>query len=243
MPSLSVVHAWPSRARKVAPALSSPPKPSVPSTRPGTNHLKPTGTSRTSRPSARRDAVDERARHQRLADRGARRPAGAVGVEVVDGDGQIVVGVHQPRARRDDAVAIGVGVVPERDGETIAQREQAGHRVGAGAVHPDLAVVVERHEREPRVDGLVDHLEIQAEALGDAGPVLDAGAAHRVGAELDAAARDRVDVDDLGQILDVGGQEIVDPRRGRGCAPGRRRRAARARCRRAARWRAPRWRW
>src|SRR4030095_6287190 len=53
MPSLSVVHTVPSRRRKLAPALSSPPKPYEPSSRPGTNHLKPTGTSARVRPSAR----------------------------------------------------------------------------------------------------------------------------------------------------------------------------------------------
>ena len=52
-PSLSVVHAVPSRRRKLAPALSSPPKPSEPSSRPGTNHLNPTGTSYRRRPSFR----------------------------------------------------------------------------------------------------------------------------------------------------------------------------------------------
>ena len=50
MPSLSVVHAEPSSARKLAPALSSPPKPTEPSMRPGTNHLNPTGTSHRRRP-------------------------------------------------------------------------------------------------------------------------------------------------------------------------------------------------
>ncbi|RYY99295.1 MAG: alpha-D-glucose phosphate-specific phosphoglucomutase, partial [Comamonadaceae bacterium] len=44
-PSLSVVQTLPSRRRKVAPALSSPTKPRLPSCRPPTNHLKPTGTS------------------------------------------------------------------------------------------------------------------------------------------------------------------------------------------------------
>ena len=44
-PSLSVVHAEPSRRRKEAPADSSPPKPNEPSISPGTNHLNPTGTS------------------------------------------------------------------------------------------------------------------------------------------------------------------------------------------------------
>ena len=51
MPSLSVVQAVPSLRRKLAPALSSPPKATDPSMRPGTNHLKPTGTSHSRRPS------------------------------------------------------------------------------------------------------------------------------------------------------------------------------------------------
>ena len=41
MPSLSVVQTVPSLRRNDAPALSSPPKPNEPSTRPSTNHLKP----------------------------------------------------------------------------------------------------------------------------------------------------------------------------------------------------------
>ena len=50
-PSLSVVHTVPSRRRKLAPALSSPPKQQEPSKSPATNHLKPTGTSESRRPS------------------------------------------------------------------------------------------------------------------------------------------------------------------------------------------------
>ena len=60
MPSLSVVQTLPSRRRKDAPALSSPPKPSEPSNRPSANHLKPTGTSNNVRPSllATRSSMD-----------------------------------------------------------------------------------------------------------------------------------------------------------------------------------------
>ena len=47
---MSVVHTEPSRCRNDAPALSSPPKPTEPSSRPGTNHLNPTGTSSSVRP-------------------------------------------------------------------------------------------------------------------------------------------------------------------------------------------------
>ena len=51
IPSLSVVQAVPSFLRKLAPADSSPPKATDPSMSPGTNHLKPTGTSHRRRPS------------------------------------------------------------------------------------------------------------------------------------------------------------------------------------------------
>ncbi len=58
---MSVVHTRPLRRRNDAPALSSPPKPNEPSSRPGTNHLKPTGTSTSRRPnpSATRSIIRE----------------------------------------------------------------------------------------------------------------------------------------------------------------------------------------
>ena len=64
MPSLSVVQVLPSRARKDAPADSSPPKPISPVRSPGTNHLKPTGTSTSvrPRPAATRSIMDEETR-------------------------------------------------------------------------------------------------------------------------------------------------------------------------------------
>ena len=51
MPSLSVVQTVPSFRRKLAPALSSPPKQIEPSSKPGAKYLKPTGTSVSRRPS------------------------------------------------------------------------------------------------------------------------------------------------------------------------------------------------
>ena len=65
MPSLSVVQVEPSIRRNDAPADSSPPNPNDPSISPGTNHLKPTGTSTIglprplSSPAATRSIIDE----------------------------------------------------------------------------------------------------------------------------------------------------------------------------------------
>jgi hypothetical protein len=61
MPSLSVVQVVPSLRKKEAPADSSPPKTTSPLSKPGTNHLKPTGTSSTlrPRPATTRSIIDE----------------------------------------------------------------------------------------------------------------------------------------------------------------------------------------
>ena len=219
MPSLSVVHTVPSRRRNDAPADSSPPKPTEPSSSPGTNHLKPTGTSHSRRPSDVGDAVDHRRRHERLADRRVGTPAVAGAVEVGDGDGEEVVGVHQAVGRHD-AVAVAVGVVAGRDVERRPLVDQRGHRVRRRAVHADLAVPVERHEAPRRIDERVDDREVEAVALGDRGPVVDARAAERVGADVHAGGADGVEVDDVRQVVDVRAEEVV--RLGRGAGAGER---------------------
>ena len=58
---MSVVQTDPSWRRNEAPALSSPPNPTDPSSSPGTNHLNPTGTStsRRSSDSATRSIMDD----------------------------------------------------------------------------------------------------------------------------------------------------------------------------------------
>ena len=83
-----------------------------------------------------------------------------------------------------------------------------GHRVGAGAVHADLAVVIDRHEGEGRVDRRVHDGDVQAVDGVDRLPVGRGGAAERVHAQLEAGAADGVHVDDVAQVLDVGQDEI-----------------------------------
>ena len=98
------------------------------------------------------DAIDQAAADQRLADGRRRRPVGAMREQVVDGHGQVVIRIHQADRRRDDAVAVGVGIVGEGDAELILEADEPGHRVGARAVHADLAVVIDGHEGERRID-------------------------------------------------------------------------------------------
>ena len=122
-------------------------------------------------------------------------PLAPAAEQVLDADREVVVGVHQPRRRRDDAVAVGVGVVGEGDVEAVRDVAQARHRVRRRAVHADLAVPVERHEAEGRVELVVDDLELEPWRSAIALPVAQARAAERVDAEPQARAADRVEVD------------------------------------------------
>ena len=98
IPSLSVVHAVPSMRRNDAPALSSPPKPSEPSSSPSTNHLNPTGTSTRRRP----DPVATRSMMLLLTTvLPTAAPAGQsrrCREQVRDRGRQVVIGIHQARA-------------------------------------------------------------------------------------------------------------------------------------------------
>ena len=184
MPSLSVVHTEPSRRRNDAPArlLAAEADRAVEQARDepleADRHL---DELRPSQP-ATRSIIEEDTSVLPIAASGRPvRPRAAV--EVVDRDREVVVGVHQPAVGGDDAVPVGVGVVAGGDVVVVLALDQRGHRVRRGAVHPDLAVPVQRHEPPRRVDQRVDHGQVEAVPLGDLAPVVDARAAERVGAD------------------------------------------------------------
>ena len=85
-----------------------------------------------------------------------------MGEQVANRDSQVMVGVHEPHRLGDDPVPVGIGVVAEGEVEAVLELDQAGHRIGARAVHANLAVVVERHEPERRIDRRVGDGDIQA---------------------------------------------------------------------------------
>ena len=65
-------------------------------------------------------------------------PLGAMGEEVLDADGEVVVGVEEAGGAGDDAVAVVVGVGGEGYVVFFFVGDHGGHGVGAGAVHADL---------------------------------------------------------------------------------------------------------
>ena len=95
------------------------------------------------------------------------------------------------------------------------------HRRGRGAVHPDLAVPVQRHETPGGVDEQAnDHGEVEAVPVGDLAPVGHRRTAPSGSAPMRTPCADRVDVDDVWQVVDVRAEEAVC--RGRGPRPGER---------------------
>jgi len=175
MPSLSVV-----QARAVLPQEGRPPrspraKPNRAVQEASTNHLKPTGTS--ARPPAEvlRPRGRSSARDERLADRGVRSPAGAVGGRGTRSRPRVVVRVSggpaagvrcrggpcRRRCRR-----------PRRSDPS--RPDEGSHRVRGRAVHPILPSPVEGHDRR-RWRSTTGFTTSRADPvpLGDPGPIID----------------------------------------------------------------------
>ena len=132
-----------------------------------------------------------------------------MGEEVLDADGEVVVGVEEAGGAGDDAVAVVVGVGGEGDVVFVLVGDDGGHGEGGGAVHADCAVPVAGHEAEGGVDVGVEDFEGEFVLLGDAGPVVDAGAAEGVDGEFESGGGDGGEVDDVGEVVDVGGDVVV----------------------------------
>ena len=171
------------------------------------------------------DPVDHARADERLADAGVRRPVVAVRVEVLDRHREEVVGVEEPAVLGHDAVPVRVGVVARRD---VVRRvaghlpDERGHRRRRRAVHPDLAVPVERHEAPRRVDPRVDDRQVEMVPFRDRRPVVDARTTQRVGADPDPCVADRGQVEHRRQVVDVRAEVVVRRRRRRRAGPGQR---------------------
>ncbi len=132
-----------------------------------------------------------------------------MGEEVLDADGEVVVGVEEAGGAGDDAVAVVVGVGGPGDVVFVFVGDHAGHGVGAGAVHADAAVPVEGHEAEGGVDVGLRICNDGSVLFGDAGPVVDAGSAEGIDGEFEGGVAEDVEVDDVGEVVDVGGDVVV----------------------------------
>ena len=75
------------------------------------------------------DAVDHGAADERLADLRICWPLRTRLEEILNGDGEIVVGIHEAGGRRHDAMAVEIGIVAESDIKLVLQADKACHGV------------------------------------------------------------------------------------------------------------------
>ena len=115
-----------------------------------------------------------------------------------------MIRIHQAERRRDDAMAIGIGVIAKGDLKTVLQSDKAGHRIRTRTIHANLAVVIQGHEAKRRIDLRIHHRKIEPVTLGDLLPISQCRAAERIDTDLDLSRMNRFHVDDRSQILDVG---------------------------------------
>jgi len=109
-----------------------------------------------------RDAIDHAAAHERFPDRAVRPPFRPVRQQIVDRDGEVIVRLHQAGGRCDDAVPIRIRVIGECEAILVLQADKPRHRVGARTIHPDLAVMIDCHERKRGVEHRVDDGNVQS---------------------------------------------------------------------------------
>ena len=96
---------------------------------------------------------------------------------------------------------------------SIFQADKPSHRVRAGTVHADLAVVVDRHERESGVNGRINYDDVQSIKRIDRLPVGACGSTQGVDCKLQLGIANRVHVHDILEIANIGQHEILLMRR------------------------------
>ena len=217
-PSLSVVHTVPSRRRKLAPRFSSPPEAERTVEKPQARTIcKPTG-------------VSHNATQFQLAHNPVDHATGRLRVLLTAEAADQSQAMRQQIKNADRQKMVGIRPLPA-DGVTMPWRSESGSfakatrywsfkptslaiAYGTGAVHANLAVVIDRHERELRIDARIHHLDLQPVDLVDRRPIMDRRAAERINGHREIGGANRIHVDHVAKIIDVGEQEVVLMRRG-----------------------------
>ena len=131
-----------------------------------------------------------------------------MGQQIIHAHTQEMVRVHQAGGI-DNTVAVSIRVVRQCDIKLIAGIQQVGHGRGAGAVHTDTTIVIRWHKCKGRVEGFVYHRQVQAFILSQRLPDWQGRAAHRIGAQLQCAVANSIQIDHLFKLRDVFSNVIV----------------------------------
>ena len=91
----------------------------------------------------------------------------------------------------------------------VAHPDQPRHRIRRRAIHPDFSVPIHRHEAERRIDRIADDGGVKAVALDDGLPVAHRRSPQGIDTDLHAGGADRLHVDDIGKVSDIGRDVIM----------------------------------
>src|SRR5258708_11442041 len=119
-----------------------------------------------------------------------------------------MIWVHQPSGWCDDSMPVGVWIVGECDAVFVLESDKPGHRIRAGTVHANHAVVIDGHERKCRVDDWIHNGNVQLVFSIDGFPIRSGSASKRVDAKLEAGATNRIHINDISQVADVRHDEV-----------------------------------
>ena len=103
---------------------------------------------------------------------------------------------------------VDVSIIAPGNVEPVLERDQAGHRVRAGAIHADLAIVIERHEAKGRINLWIDDLDIQSVKLGNRLPVSNGGTTQGIDSDPQIRLADCFHVDDFAEVGNIRRHQI-----------------------------------
>src|SRR5262249_47052356 len=107
-----------------------------------------------------------------------------------------------------NTVPVGIWIVGKRNVILVLEIYEPRHCIGTRWIHADSAVVIDSHECESGVDRRVRDSDIQVIDGVDWLPIRFGGSAEWINPKLQASAPNRVDIDDVPEVLDVGQNKI-----------------------------------
>jgi hypothetical protein len=119
---------------------------------------------------------------------------------------EIVIGRQQAIALGDNPMPVMVGVAGEREIKLILHANQSLHRIRRRRVHANLAVPIHRHETESGSTTSLTTVSPNSCTLRDPLPVMDAGTAEGINAQMKFCAANDVHINHVAKVVDVGGE-------------------------------------
>ena len=127
----------------------------------------------------------------------------SVGEQVLYRNCQVLVWIHQSGRGRDNSVAVRIRVIAKCELKLVFESHQTRHRVRTGAVHADLAVMVNRHERKRGIDARIDDFNVQSVGRVNGLPVRSGRAAQGIDPELQPRGTNGCHVNHVSQVVDI----------------------------------------